>query len=290
MNASQQQTTLSGAGTPELDRALAVIPAGVMRDTFVGAGRDYGPLSIYGGHLLGQALAAAFETVPDNKLAHSLHVYFTRTGAPAAPIGYQVERLRDGRNYTTRLVRAVQDDHTLLVMTASFKTAQPGDAHQPPMPAVAPVTEVLARRRDAGIEPLALPFAAGFGVDIVPLDDWSPAAPSGGNPAITLWMRAALSTGASPRARQCALAYLSDGALMFNALRPHGNAFATHRATSLDHALWFHGDAHPDQWLLFDQSGPAAADSRGLNRGRIYSADGTLVASVAQEAMMRRVS
>jgi acyl-CoA thioesterase-2 len=98
-----------------------------------------------------------------------------------------------------------------------------------------------------------------------------------------------MSQAADLRARHCALAYLSDGSMMFNALRPHGRAFTSHRATSLDHTVWFHDDADPAEWLLFDQQGPVAADARGLNQGRIFAGDGRLVASVAQEAMMRRL-
>jgi acyl-CoA thioesterase II len=270
-----------------LDRWMVVAPEGT-GDMFTGAGRDYGPLRIYGGHLLGQALAAAFATVAEPMLAHSLHAYFVATGAPAEPIGYRVERLRDGRSYATRSVRAVQGEQTLLVMTASFKIAEPGDRHQPAMPGVVPPEETIQRRVDAGRAPLALPFASGFGVDLEPLEDWSPFTPAGGEPALAMWMRAAMSAQADARARQCALAYLSDGSLMFNALRPHGNAFVSHRATSLDHSLWFHGDADPGDWLLYDQQGPVAADSRGLNYGRIFHRDGRLLASAAQEGMMRR--
>ncbi|MFU8816090.1 MAG: acyl-CoA thioesterase [Pseudomonadales bacterium] len=266
----------------------AVAPEGGATDAFVGVGRDYGPLRIYGGHLLGQALAAAFATVAEPKLAHSLHAYFLATGAPDAPIGYRVERLRDGRSYATRAIRAVQQEHTLMVMTASFKNPEPGDEHQPPLPDLPGVEEAVRRRLAGGEAPLALPFAAGFGIELEPVDDWRPQAPAGGAPAIAMWMRAPVSVDANARARQCALAYLSDGSLMFNALRPHGNAFASHRATTLDHSLWFHRDGDPGDWLLYDQQGPVAADSRGLNHGRIFDRGGRLLASSAQEGMMRR--
>jgi acyl-CoA thioesterase II len=274
---------------PYLNRSMAVARSGIERDTFVGEGRDYGLLEVYGGHLLGQGLAAAFETVDADKHAHSLHAYFLKTGRAGEPIGYHVTRLRDGRRYATREVRAVQDNATLMVLLVSLKVDEPGDSHQPEMPRVPEAARVEARRRRAGIGPLAVPFATGHGVELHPVDDWSPQSPPGAAAAITLWMRAALSEHADRRARQCALAYLSDGSMMFNALRPHGRPFASHRATSLDHALWFHADADPAEWLLFAQSGPAAADSRGFNEGRIFAADGRLAASVAQEAMMRRV-
>jgi acyl-CoA thioesterase II len=272
-----------------LDRLLGVQRTGVIRDTFVGQGHDYGPLRVYGGHLLGQGLAAAFSTVGEAMRAHSLHAYFLKTGAPGVSIGYQVERLRDGRSYATREVRAVQADHALMSLSVSFKTEEAGDEHQPVMPEVRDPAALARLRRRSPWGPLVLPFSDGLEVELVPVDDWRPQAPPADTAVIDLWMRAGLSDSADARARQCALAYLSDSTLMFNALRPHGNAFTTHRTTSLDHAVWFHRDGDPAEWLLFDQSGPVAADCRGLNFGRIFSADGRLVASVAQEAMMRRL-
>lgn len=266
-----------------LDRLLAVTPAGIALDTYLGAGHDYGPLRLYGGHLLGQALTAAFATVPAHKLAHSLHAYFLKTGNPSQAIAYQVERLRDGRVYTTRSVRALQDGRTLMALTASFKSAEAGDAHAPAMPEA---PDLAAQKARAGA--LAMPFTGVGGVELVPVTAWHPRQDPGSEPAIRLWTRAAVAT-ADPRVQQCALAYLSDGTMMFNALRPHGRAFSTHRATSLDHAVWFHEPAEPGDWLLFDQSGPVAADARGMNLGRLYTRDGRLAASVAQEAMMRRV-
>lgn len=272
-----------------LDRLMTVAPAGSRQDVFVGEGWDYGPLRIYGGHLLGQALAAGLVTVDEPKLAHSLHAYFLRTGKAEAPIEYRVERVRDGRAYATRLIRAEQDGETLLLMTASFKPAEPGDEHQWPAPRIASPGELAAVRERAGRAPLVTPFTAGLSVELEPTDDWTPLSPVRESAAITLWMRAALRAAGDARSHQPILAYLSDGSMMFNALRPHGDAFRSHRATSLDHALWFHRPSDPGQWLLFDQSGPAAADSRGFNQGTIYDSAGTIIASVAQEGMMRRL-
>lgn len=289
MNASFDSTDAAFVeGARYLDRRVAVWAAGPIPDTYVGAGYDYGHLGIYGGHLLGQGLAAAFATVAQPRLAHSLHAHFLKSGQPDTAIAYSVERLRDGRNYTTRLVRAAQRDSTLMLLAASFKLEEPGDHHQPAMPEVPGAATLKRRHRAAGQSPLTLPFSGVCGIELVPVERWHPLAPPAERPAIALWMRADISPDADARARQCALAYLSDGTLMFNALRPHGNAFRSHRATSLDHALWFHGAADPSAWLLFDQSGPVAADSRGLNHGAIYDDQGLLVASTTQEAMMRR--
>ncbi len=298
---NEQTTTASGSDAAlDLDRVLQVVPVYSAQDTFVGAGRDYGPLGIYGGHLLGQALAAAFATVAVDRLAHALHAHFLAPGAPSEPIRYHVARLRDGRNYVTRTVQASQHDRLLMVASVSFKAAEPGDEHQPPMPAAPPPETLIRRRRAAGRAPLTLPFADGAGVTLEPVNEWSPAVggPHGGRarePAIRLWMRAEMSEQAASRERQCALAYLSDNTLMFNALLPHGRAFPagdtapSHRAASLDHSLWFHRDGDPGRWLLFDQRGPVAADARGLNLGHLFDRRGRLIASVAQEAMMRRL-
>ncbi len=286
-----------------LDQIVRVDASPLLPDTFIGAGGDYGPLGVYGGHLLGQALAAAFGTVPmdsvEHKVAHALHAHFLKSGQPSLPIAYQVERLRDGRNYATRLVRATQGGQLLMMLSASFKNPETGDHHQPAMGDVRPVDSLLARRRRKGMAPLRLPFTGIGGVEIEPVGDWHPQDQPGAEPAMAMWMRCTMTEGADAgddararsrtRSQQCALAYLSDGTIMFNSLRPHGTAFTSHRATSLDHAVWFHQPADPANWLLFDQSGPVAADGRGLNQGRIFHADGRLLASVAQESMMRRI-
>jgi len=271
-----------------LDLAMQVDPVAENVNCFVGGGRDYGPLKIYGGHLLGQGLAAAFATVDQNRLAHSLHAYFLKVGEANAPITYEVERLREGRNYVVRGVRALQDDALLLVMMASFKQTEFGDEHQPVAPEMADPETLRSARKARGDEAIALPFAAPFGIELE-ADGWHPRAPAGGEPAISMWMRAPMSVAADARARQCALAYLSDGSMMFNAVRPYGNAFASHRAASLDHSVWFHRDADPENWLLFDQRSTVATDARGLNNGHIYNAAGLLCASVTQESMLRRI-
>lgn len=289
MPASHALPNVTAMDVP-LDDIVRVDTSPLLPDTFVGAGGDYPPLGLYGGHLLGQALAAAFATVSPDKTAHALHGHFLRAGAPSTPITYQVERLRDGRNYVTRLIRAAQAGQLLMIMSASFKAAEPGDQHQPQMAAVPAPEALAAERARAGTARPDLPFAGIGGVEIEPVGGWHPGDAPGGPPGIAMWTRCALSAGADARARQCALAYLSDGTMMFNALRPHGTLFRSHRSTSLDHAVWFHRDADPVRWLLFDQTGPVAGDGRGLNQGRIFTGDGQLVASVAQESMMRRTA
>jgi acyl-CoA thioesterase-2 len=287
---SDNQWRQSDPAQPRVNTAdlLGVTQAGV-DDVFLGEPRDYGPLRIYGGHFLAQALAAAFGTVAENKLAHSLHAYFLRPGIPDWPIQYRVDRLREGGGYETRAVRATQQGNAVFFMSASFKVPEVGDAHQPTFTAMGGPAAAMALRLASGRERVPLPFTLGTGVELEILDDWSPLNARRDEGGIQLWMRLAAHALPSPRLQQCALAFLSDSTLVFNALRRHGQPFVTHRTTSLDHALWFHRLPDCGEWLFFDQSGPAAADGRGLNHGFIYASDGSLLASVAQEGMMRRM-
>lgn len=288
MTTHSDSTRARGAAPPPAaDDLLALEPAGA-DDVFVGQPRDYGPLRIYGGHFLGQALAAALRTVAEPKLAHSLHAYFLRAGIPDQPIEYRVERLRQGGGYEARAVRALQQGQTAFFLTASFKEPEQGDAHQPDLPAAPDPAAATALRIAAGRERVPLPFTLGTGVELEILDDWSPRNPRRDAAGILLWMRLPVRGRADPRLQQCALAFLSDSTLLFNALRRHGQPFATHRTTSLDHALWFHRVPDCSDWLFYDQCGPAAADGRGINQGFIFAADGRLLATAAQEGMMRR--
>lgn len=277
--------TTAGERTP-LDALLALAPDGP--GAFVGVGRDYGVLRIYGGHLLGQALAAAFETVDAGKLAHAFGAQFLRAGEGGAPIRYAVETLRESRAFATRLVRASQGDQLLLAMTASFKAPEPGSPeHQPTAPAVPPAEGLVRARAARGEAPFPFPFLAGLDADLEVVDGWNPRSERLAPPRIQAWLRAQAPSPRSPRLAQCALAFLSDSTLMFNALRPYGRAGQTHRATSLDHHVWFHRPFDPAAWWLLDQERSAAGDGRGLNHGRAYAPDGTLIATVAQESMLR---
>ena len=269
-----------------LDALLTLAP-GDAPDTFVGPGRDYGILRVYGGHLLGQGLAAAFATVEPEKRAHSLSAQFLRTGEGGAPIRYAVESLRDGRAYATRVVRASQGDSVLLQLTASFKASEPGAQHQPAAPRVPGAEQVRRARLARGDEAFPFPFIAGLAAEIEVIDGWNPRAPELGPPRIQSWLRAPGPASRSARAQQCALAFLSDSTLMFNALRPYGRAGQTHRATSLDHHVWFHRPFDIAHWHLLDQESSAAADARGLNHARVFDEAGGLVATVAQESMLR---
>jgi acyl-CoA thioesterase-2 len=221
------------------------------------------------------------------KLAHSFSAQFLKAGEPGAPIHYGVESLRDGRAYATRVVRATQGGVPLLQLTASFKPSEPGAQHQPAAPRVPSAADVQAARRARGEGAFPFPFIAGLAAELEVVDGWNPRAAELGPPRIQAWLRAPAPAVRSPRMQQCVFAFLSDSTLMFNALRPYGRAGQTHRATSLDHHVWFHRPLDAGEWLLLDQESSAAADSRGLNHARAFDAAGQLVASIAQESMLR---
>jgi acyl-CoA thioesterase-2 len=186
-------------------------------------------------------------------------------------------------------VRALQGEGVQLALTASFKRSEPGPEHQPEAPRVPSPDDVRRARRARGEEAFPFPFLAGLDAQLEVVDGWHPRSETLGPPRIQAWLRAPAAAPRSARANQCVFAYLSDSTLMFNALRPHGRAGQTHRATSLDHHVWFHRPLDPATWLLFDQDSSAAADSRGLNHARVYDTEGRLVASAAQESMLRAV-
>ena len=272
-----------------LDRAMAVVADASQPDRFIGAPRDYRVIGVYGGHLLGQGLAAGFETISDDWYAHSLHAYFAKAGTPGKPFVYDVERMRDGKRFSLRQIRATQDGELKFTMTVSFKHETPGDEHEAQMPALPTPEEIAQQRERLGVPEITTPFTLEYGIDLEIVDLWSPAKMERSSDNISTWMKATLSPDATHRQRQIALAYLSDGTIMFNALRPHGNIGATHFSTSLDHAVWFHRDADPTDWLLFDQCSPAAADGRGFNRGVIYNQAGQTMITVAQESLLQRL-
>ena len=270
---------------------ILTLEPGALADEFIGLPKAYGAIGIYGGHFLGQALAAGLATVDSTKLANSLHAYFLRPGQPHLPIVYRVARLRDGRGFASRTITAFQQEVPVFQMMASFKVLEPGDEHQKTMPKVTPAATLIARREAAGEPSFPFPPTLDGWVDM----EWASESfrPSqfvaGRKPFLQTWMRANVPADIGPRMSQCALAYLSDGTLMFNAVLPHGIPFDTHRLTSLDQAVWFHRPCQAGEWLLFDQRSTAAADSRGMNEGEVYDSSGQLILTAAQESMLRRV-
>jgi acyl-CoA thioesterase-2 len=247
---------------------------------------------VFGGQVVGQALVAAARTV-ENRLAHSLHCYFLLGGDPKVPIIFEVDRIRDGRSFTTRNVVAIQHGQAIFSMSVSFHNPEEGFSHQIAMPDVPPPEELPSEDQ---MKSMAPPNMQGFWslerpVEIRPVGLERYIAPEkGAEPIQRLWFR---TKGALPegdkQVHQCALAYASDFTLLSAGLVPHARRPFDPglQMASLDHAVWFHRDFRADEWLLYVQDSPSAEGARAFCRGSIYSRDGVLVASVAQEGLIR---
>ena len=267
-------------------------PAG--EDRFTGVSPNNGWRRVFGGQVLAQALVAAERTVAGRD-PHSLHAYFLLGGDPKEPILFEVERVRDGRSFTTRRVVARQKGATIFVMTASFHAAEAGLDHAAPMPAAPPpnacpdpyaAVDLLdgpARFRMKGMLDTTSP------IEYRPTDIRRYAPDAEPQTRQSFWTRIGGRLPDDPAAHRAALLYLSDMTLLDAALRPHGLTIYDHRlqVASLDHALWFHRPARADAWLLYAQESPNASSATGLVNGLLYAEDGTLVASVAQEGLLR---
>jgi acyl-CoA thioesterase-2 len=247
---------------------------------FRGQSRDMGTRHVFGGQVIGQALVAAERTV-DGRVPHSLHAYFLLPGDVSAPIVYQVDRIRDGRSFSARRVQAIQHGRPILSMIASFQVPERGLEHAAPMPDVPP-PDVLAP---------SIELRAQGAIEFRPVE------PEGRGRAArearqAFWFRVAERIPDDPALHRCLLAYASDWALAGTALLPHGRSWDDEGmiVASIDHALWFHRAARVDEWLLYAMDSPSAQSARGLSRGRVYDRAGRLVASVAQEALMRDVT
>ena len=250
---------------------------------------------VYGGQVIGQALVAASRTVDPDRPAHSLHGYFLRPGDTSVPILYVVDRIRDGKSFTTRRVVAVQHGKAIFNMAISFQTVEAGLAHQFDMPDVPPPDDLedeisLRKRWSKNLPPeYRDAFTRERPIEVRPINPYNFFDPIKSAPFYNCWMRARDALPDDRRLHQCVLAYLSDWALLDTSLIPHGISYMQQnvQSASLDHAMWFHREFRADDWLLFVQDSPSAAGARGFNRGLIYRRDGALVASVAQEGLIR---
>lgn len=260
---------------------------------FRGESRDIGSPQVFGGQVLGQALYAAYATV-ESRPVHSLHAYFLRRGDFNAPIVYEVDLSRDGDSFTSRRVVAIQHGQQIFHMSASFQVDQPGPDHQVPAPDVAPPealadVTVEARRYLDRMPPgrrrywsRQRPFEAR---SVEPLES------GGSQPGVRhMWFRLIDRCPDEPLMHHCLLAYMSDYHLLETAILPHGPSFRFGDVTlaSIDHAMWFHRSFRVDEWLLYALVSPSSSGSRGLAFGRIFDRQGRLVASAAQEGLMRR--
>jgi acyl-CoA thioesterase-2 len=261
---------------------------------FRGRNRDIGSGRVFGGQVLAQGLAAAGQTV-EGRAAHSLHGYFMLPGDLDTPVLYQVDRIRDGKSFTTRRVLAIQQGREIFSMLCSFHVAEDGIGHGAPMPEVPPPEELpreldLVRAMAERIpEPLRAVYTQDRPLDFRPVDPVNPFAPDRREPLKHVWFRAEGAMPDHPILHQAVLAYASDYGLLGTALLPHGLSFLRRdvQAASLDHAVWLHRPFRVDDWLLYTTDSPAAAGARGFTRGSIFTRDGALVASTAQEGLLR---
>jgi acyl-CoA thioesterase II len=249
---------------------------------------------VFGGQVAGQALVAAGRTVPADRPVHSLHAYFIRPGDPAVPIVYTVDRVRDGRSFTTRRVSAVQHGKVIFTLSASFHHPEPGPEHADPMPEVpAPETVTpLAERLHQLLGAPASDFFRNNPIDlrfIGPLTVEAQRDPSLRTDHNLVWLRADGDLPDDPLLHVCLMTYASDMTLLDSVLLRHGLSWFDGRTkgASLDHAMWFHRPFRADRWLLYAQRSPAAAGARGLARGEVFTQEGRLVVSVVQEGLIR---
>lgn len=260
-----------------------------------GESRDIGTNRVFGGQVLGQALAAANNTV-EGRPVHSLHAYFLRKGDHTSPIIYEVDRQRDGRSFASRRVVAIQHGRPILNMAASFQVPEEGFEHQSSMPqvpkpeALKDVTEYRQRLLDTAPQcelPRYLLHERPFEFRPVQLPQFIDPEPR--EPRANIWFKTIGPLPDDDALHRSMLAYVSDYYLISTATRPHGTSvFAKNlQLASLDHALWFQRPFRLDEWLLYAIESPSASGARGFSRGRIFKEDGTLVAVVAQEGVMR---
>ena len=264
---------------------------------FRGQSRDIGSKYVFGGQVLGQALSAAQATMTSPRSAHSLHAYFLRAGDINAPIVYQVDRTRDGGSFSVRRVTAIQHGQPIFFLAASFQKAEDGDEHQLPMPEV-PTPEDIEPAHAVPPEVMATlpnkvqrwlsrqgPFEFRH---VCPRDELNPPKRP---PCQQVWFRLSEKVGDAPELHRALLVYASDYHLLGTATFPHGISYyqPNVQMASLDHALWFHRPFRVDDWLLYSIDSPSAQGARGLARGQIFDRHGRLVASTAQEGLIRVV-
>ncbi len=265
-------------------------------DIFRGRSPQVGWQRVFGGQVIAQALMAAQRTVDSERFIHSLHAYFMRPGDPSVPIVYQVERIRDGSSFNTRRAVAIQHGKAIFALSASFQLEEPGFDHQVPMPSV-PMPESLLGEQQIKEQYLAHAPAAvrkywerERPIEIRPVSLKHYFTREKLEPRQDVWVRA---TGPVPDSRlyqAAVLAYISDMTLLDASLHAHGTSIFDQslQVASLDHAMWFHRPDTLDDWLLYTQDSPSASGARGLTRGSLFTRSGVLIASVAQEGLIRK--
>ena len=264
---------------------------------FRGQSRDTGSPQVFGGQVLGQALKAASVTIDDGRVVHSLHAYFLRRGDFTKPIVYSVDRSRDGGSFSTRRVVAIQNGEQIFICSASFQTPEPGLDYQAAAPPVPPPEDLKPFAKPSPPELAKLPEKLRRWLEIErpfefrPVQTYNPLAPVASVPVRQIWMRAVDKLPDDEALHRCLLAYMSDYWLLDTSTMPHGSSFLRGNLimASIDHAIWFHRPARVDDWLLYSLDSPSSSGARGFARGSLYSRSGTLVASTAQEGLIRLV-
>jgi acyl-CoA thioesterase-2 len=262
---------------------------------FRGLSPQVGWQRVFGGQVIGQALVAAARTV-EGRAAHSLHAYFMRPGDPSVPIIYEVDRIRDGKSFATRRVVAIQHGEAIFSMSASFQVEESGFDHQLPMPSVPPPEELPSESDlkalfvESAPEPVRRYWERERPLELRPVDLRHYLSREPLEPVQQVWIRATGKLPDDPNIHRSVLAYASDMTLLDTSLFAHGrNIFDRDlQVASLDHALWFHRPFRIDEWLLYNEDSPSASGARGFSRGSLFSRDGRLIASVAQEGLIRR--
>lgn len=283
--------------TPAVEALLHILDLEPLElNLFRGQSPQDGWQRVYGGQVVGQALVAATRTAPEGRAVHSLHAYFLRPGDPKVPIIYSVDRPRDGRSFATRRVVATQHGEAIFTMSASFHVHEEGLTHGDRMPDGVPDPDDLPGEQELKTlivdelpEPIRRYWERERPIEMRPVSFERYKARSSAPARQMIWIRANGALPEDPALHQCVLAYASDFTLLDTALIAHGKYIhdADMMLASLDHTMWIHGDFKADEWLLYAQDSPWSGGARGFCRGSIYTRDGRLIASVAQEGLMR---
>lgn len=269
----------------------------IEENLYRGQSQDLGWGTVFGGQVLGQALSAAVYTTPPERHVHSLHAYFLRPGNVSMPIVYDVDRIRDGSSFTTRRVVAIQAGRPIFNLSASFQLDEPGLEHQDEMPAAPPPEacpteqERYAKFAHRLPQPMRERAIAERPFELRTTDpEDDPFAPAPRPPKRMIWLKATSRLPDDPALHRYLLAYVSDFSFVTTSLVPHGVTWITpgYQLASIDHVMWFHRPFRVDDWLLHVVESPSASGSRGMVRGRVFSRDGKLVASTAQEGLVRK--
>ena len=286
------------AANPAMDALLDILDLERLETRlFRGQSPQVGWQRVFGGQVIGQALVAAMRTVEqENRFVHSLHAYFVRPGDPSIPIIYDVENIRDGGSFSTRRVVAIQHDKPIYFMTASFQDDEGGFEHQTPMPDVPPPEKLLGEAELKEQFMAAAPshirayWERPRPIELRPVSLAHYLSSQKLDPHQNIWVRTTGPVPADRHLQAAVLAYLSDMTLLDTSLFAHGTSVLDRslQVASLDHAMWFHRPPVLEDWLLYSQDSPSAFGGRGMTRGALFSRDGTLIASVAQEGLIRK--